>query len=181
MVRVGRGSRRLPLRVRCEDCGEVGLPCDARSQSRLIPSSGRGACLVKQLRQLLALLLGRPLTCDAVLVCPLIRICMPRCEHLVVVAGDLGHQNRRCPAHAPATLADLIWSFHLNTRFLACVGQRSMCRLPCPAQPGGWPALRKIRRPERGRSLRFDGNGGSLLRLEKGWIEVELRSPRLIR
>jgi len=83
--------------------------------SRLIPSSGRGACLVEHLRQLLALLLGRPLAGDAVLVCPLIRICVPRREHLVVVAGDLGHRDRRCPAHAPATLADLIWSFHLTT------------------------------------------------------------------
>jgi hypothetical protein len=49
------------------------------------------------------------------LVRPLIRICVPRREHLVVVAGDLGHRNRRSPAHAPATLANLIWSFHLNT------------------------------------------------------------------
>jgi len=49
------------------------------------------------------------------LVCPLIRICMPYREHLVVVAGDLGHRNRRSPTHAPATFANLIWSFHLNT------------------------------------------------------------------
>lgn len=40
---------------------------------------------------------------------------MPYREHLVVVAGDLGHGNRRSPTHAPATLANLIWSFHLNT------------------------------------------------------------------
>jgi transposase InsO family protein len=40
---------------------------------------------------------------------------VPRHEHLVVVAGDLGHRNRRCPAHAPATVADLLWSFHLTT------------------------------------------------------------------
>jgi hypothetical protein len=26
----GHGSRRPPLRVRCQDSGEVGLPCDAR-------------------------------------------------------------------------------------------------------------------------------------------------------
>ena len=85
----------------------------------LIPSSGRGACLVEHLRQLLALLLGGPLTCDAMLVRPLIRIGVPRGEHLVVMAGDLGHRNRRCPAHAPATLANLIWSFHLTTFCLA--------------------------------------------------------------
>jgi Domain of unknown function (DUF1993) len=82
---------------------------------RLIPSSGHGACLIEHLRQLLALLLGGPLTCDAMLIRPLIRICVPRREHLVVMAGDLGHRNRRCPAHAPATLANLIWSFHLTT------------------------------------------------------------------
>ena len=84
--------------------------------SWLIPSSGRGVCLVEHLRQLLALLLGGSLTGDAMLVCPVIRICVPRREHLVVMAGDLGHRNRRCPAHAPATLADLIWSFHLTTQ-----------------------------------------------------------------
>ena len=82
---------------------------------RLIPSSGHGACLIEHLRQLLALLLRGPLTCDAMLIRPLIRICVPRREHLVVMAGDLGHRNRRCPAHAPATLANLIWSFHLTT------------------------------------------------------------------
>jgi hypothetical protein len=89
---------------------------------RFIPSSGRGACLVEHLRQLLALLLGGPLTCDAMLVRPLIRIGVPRREHLVVMAGDLGQRNRRCPAHAPATLADLIWSFHLIALCLAFVG-----------------------------------------------------------
>lgn len=49
-----------------------------RMLSRLIPSSGRGAGLVEHLRQLLALLLGGPLTGDAVLVRPLIQICVPR-------------------------------------------------------------------------------------------------------
>jgi hypothetical protein len=105
--------------------------------SWLIPSSSRGAGLVEHLRQLLALLLGGALTGDAVLVCPLIRICVPRREHLVVVACDLGDRNRRRPAHAPATLADLIWSFQLITRLPAFVGQRSMCRYPCHAQPEG--------------------------------------------
>lgn len=114
--------------------------------SRLIPSSGRGACLVEHLRQLLALLLGGSLTGDAMLVCPVIRIRMPRREHLVVMTGNLGHRNRRCPAHAPATLADLIWSFHLTTHFLACVGLRSMCRYPYYAQPGGWLEMAKARR-----------------------------------
>jgi hypothetical protein len=37
---------------------------------RLIPPSDRGACLVEHLRQLLALLLGGPLACDAMLVRP---------------------------------------------------------------------------------------------------------------
>jgi hypothetical protein len=94
--------------------------------SRLIPPSGRATRLFKHLRQLLALLLGRPLSGDTMLVCPVIRICVPRREHLVVVAGNLGHWDRRCPAHAPATLADLIWSFHLTTRLMTCVGQQPL-------------------------------------------------------
>jgi len=93
--------------------GRTAVPC---ALSRVIPSSGRGACLVEHLRQLFALLLGRPLTGDTVLVCPLICIRVPRREHLVVVAGDLGHWGRHCSAHAPATLTDLIWSFHLTTQ-----------------------------------------------------------------
>ena len=133
--------------------------------SPLVPSSGGRACLVEHLRQLLALLLGGPLTSDAMLVRPVIRICVPCREHLVVVAGDLGHRNRRCPADAPATLADLIWSFQLTTRFPACVGQHSLCRDPCPAQPDEWIAFRgseivRAKRPQTGRSLRFDGRGG---------------------
>lgn len=92
-----------------------GLRVDEESRSSLIPTSGRGACLVEHLRQLLALLLGGPFTCNAMLVRPLVRFCVPGREHLVVVAGDLGYRDRRCPAHAPATLANLIWSLHLNT------------------------------------------------------------------
>ncbi len=135
-----------------------------RPLSRLIPPSGHGTCLLEHLRQLVALLLGGTLTGDAVLVRPLVRICVPRREHLVVVAGDLGHRNRRCPAHAPATLADLIWSFHLTTRFPAWVGRRSMCRDPCLAQPYESLAFRgneivEARLPQRGRSLRSDGRG----------------------
>jgi hypothetical protein len=33
----------------------------------------------------------------------------------------------------------------------------------------------KAKRPQRGRSLRFDGSGGALLRLETDWIEIALR------
>jgi hypothetical protein len=129
------------LRANCSIVARLSVPIAphpvARNLlSRLIPSSGRGACLVEHLCQLLALLRGGPLAGDAVLVCPVIRICVPRREHLVVVAGDLGHRNRRCPAHAPATLADLIWSFHLIARPLACVDRYSMCRHPCRTQSG---------------------------------------------
>ncbi len=109
----------------------------ASSLSRFISSSGHGTCLLEQLRQLLALLLGGTLTGDAVLVCPLVRICVPRGEYLVMVAGDFGHRDRRSPAHAPTTLADLIWSFHLIARFVASPGQRSLCLHPCLAQPDG--------------------------------------------
>ena len=66
--------------------------------SRLIPSSDNCTCLLEHLRQLLAQLLGRTLTCDAVLVCPIVRVRAPRCEHLIVVTGDFGHRDRRCPA-----------------------------------------------------------------------------------
>lgn len=104
----------------------VRCPCRQRSQLLLFPRSRRGACLVEHLRQLLALFLGGPLTCDAMLVRPLIRLGVPRREHLVVMAGDLGHRNRRCPAHAPATLANLIWSFHLTAFCL--VGRKIVAR-----------------------------------------------------
>ena len=50
---------------------------DFASRYLLFPPSRRGACLVEHLRQLLALLLGGPLTCDAMLVRPLIRIGVP--------------------------------------------------------------------------------------------------------
>lgn len=105
------GRRLEPTRSRHTS----GVRADGDSQLRLIPPPGRGACLVEHLRQLLALLLGGPLTCDTMLVHPLIRIGVPHREHLVVMAGDLGHRDRRCPAHTPATLANLIWSLHLTT------------------------------------------------------------------
>jgi len=133
----GRPKRQNRRSIDDDGVRGVTPPAARYVSSRLIPASGRGVCPVEHLRQLLALLRGRPLTCDTVLVCPLICICVPRREHLVVVARDLGYRDRRCPAHAPATLADLIWSFHLPTRSLTCGNQRSMCRHPCPAQPDG--------------------------------------------
>jgi hypothetical protein len=64
------------------------------AQLILILPSSRGARLLEHLRQLLTLLLGGLLACDAMLVCPLVRFCVPRREHLVVVTRDLGYRDR---------------------------------------------------------------------------------------
>jgi len=78
--------------------------------------------------------------------------------------------------HALDVLAQAAASSIGQLRFHAAMRNRQVNGVKNRRSPTHW-SLRagKAKRPQRGRSLRFDGSGGALLRLKEDVIEVELR------